>query len=230
MDHRAFVAELTPEQRRALTAKSNRAGLMHLAGHLGVIGVLGGLIAFKVPFWWVLLLPLGAAQVMLFTLNHEAIHRTAFASRWLNDWIARGCGALLVLPPEWFRFFHFEHHRHTQDPDRDPELAGKVPETRWQYIRHVSGIPLWIASFKVLLTNASGRSQDAFVPASGRAKIRREALILLGQYGRVDRRIDRAAKCFAAVGVGGACGAGATSFAAVFDGRARSLCLCREYV
>lgn len=183
MDHRAFVAELTPEQRRALTAKSNRAGLMHLAGHLGVIGVLGGLIAFKVPFWWVLLLPLGAAQVMLFTLNHEAIHRTAFASRWLNDWIARGCGALLVLPPEWFRFFHFEHHRHTQDPDRDPELAGKAPETRWQYIRHVSGIPLWIASFKVLLTNASGRSQDAFVPASGRAKIRREALILLGLYG-----------------------------------------------
>lgn len=100
MDHRAFVAGLTPEMRRALTAKSDRAGLLHLAGHLGVIVVLGALVALKVPFWWVLLLPLGIAQVMLFTLNHEAIHRTAFASVWLNDWIARACAVLLVLPPE----------------------------------------------------------------------------------------------------------------------------------
>jgi fatty acid desaturase len=179
MDHREFVAGLTPEQRRELTAKSDRAGLLHLAGHLGVIAALGVLIVVRVPFWWVLMLPLGVAQVMLFTLNHEAIHRTVFASRWLNDWIARFCGVLLVLPPEWFRFFHFEHHRHTQDPERDPELAGKAPETLWAYIRHVSGIPLWIASFKVVFGNALGRNQDGFVPASGRSKVQREAQILL---------------------------------------------------
>lgn len=182
MDHRAFVAGLTPEQRRALTAKSDRAGLLHLVGHLGVIAAFGALIVLKVPFWWALMLPMGVAQVMLFTLNHEAIHRTAFASQWINDWSARMCGVLLVLPPEWFRFFHFEHHRHTQDPERDPELAGHAPETRWQYVRHVSGIPLWIASFRVVVTNALGRNQDAFVPASGRGKIRREALILLSVY------------------------------------------------
>lgn len=179
MDHREFVAGLTPEQRRELTAKSDRAGLLHLAGHLGVIAALCLLILLRVPFWWVLMLPLGVAQVMLFTLNHEAIHRTVFASRWLNDWIARLCGVLLVLPPEWFRFFHFEHHRHTQDPERDPELAGKAPQTVWEYIRHVSGIPLWIASFKVVVGNALGRNQDGFVPASGRSKVQREAQILL---------------------------------------------------
>lgn len=179
MDHREFVAGLTPEQRRNLTAKSDRAGLLHLAGHLGVIVILGALIVLRVPFWWVLMLPLGVAQVMLFTLNHEAIHRTAFASQWLNDWIARFCGVLLVLPPEWFRFFHFEHHRHTQDPERDPELAGSAPQTRWQYLRHVSGIPLWIASFQVVLSNALNRNQDGFVPASGRGKVRRESQILV---------------------------------------------------
>lgn len=182
MDHREFVAGLTPEQRRALTAKSDRAGLLHLAGHLGVIVSLGVLIALRVPFWWVLMLPLGVAQVMLFTLNHEAIHRTAFASPWLNDWIARMCGVLLVLPPEWFRFFHFEHHRHTQDPERDPELAGAAPQTRWAYIRHVSGFPLWVASFRVVVGNALGRNQDGFVPTSGRTKVRGEAQILLCVY------------------------------------------------
>lgn len=182
MDHREFVAGLTAEQRRALTAKSDRAGLLHLAGHGGVIVVLGVLIALRVPFWWALMLPLGVAQVMLFTLNHEAIHRTAFSSRWLNDWIARACGVLLVLPPEWFRFFHFEHHRHTQDPDRDPELAGHAPETRWQYVRHVSGIPLWVASFRVVFQNALGRNSDGFIPNAGRAKIQREAQILVLMY------------------------------------------------
>ena len=182
VDHRAFVASLSPEQRRALTRTSNRAGLLHLAGHLGVIVVLAVLVLARVPLWWLLLLPLGVAQVMLFTLNHEAIHRTAFASRWLNDWIARVCGVLLVLPPEWFRFFHFEHHRYTQDPERDPELGGSAPETRWQYIRHVSGIPLWIASARVVLSNAFASPKDPFVPKSGRAKVRREARILVALY------------------------------------------------
>ena len=40
LDHRRFVAALSPEQRRALTAKSDRAGLFHLAGHLALIAVL----------------------------------------------------------------------------------------------------------------------------------------------------------------------------------------------
>lgn len=34
----------------------------------------------------------------------------------------------------------------------------------------------------MLLTNASGRNQDAFIPASGQLKVRREALVLLGLY------------------------------------------------
>lgn len=69
---------------------------------------------------------------------HECIHRTAFATRCLNDAAAWACGALLMLPPEYFRLFHFAHHRFTQDPARDPELATPRPATLASYLWHVS--------------------------------------------------------------------------------------------
>ena len=49
LDHRRFVAALSPEQRRALTAKSDRAGLFHLAGHLALIAVLATAVIAQVP-------------------------------------------------------------------------------------------------------------------------------------------------------------------------------------
>ncbi len=182
LDHRQFVAALSPEQRRALTAKSDSAGLLHLAGHLTLIAVLATAVIAKVPFWWALMLPLGVALIFLFTLNHEAIHRTAFAADWLNETVSRVCALLLILPATWFRFFHFEHHRHTQDPDRDPELAGTPPQTRLAWLWHVSGIPLWISAIRGLFTNAAGLNRDPFVPPSARGRVQREALTMVAVY------------------------------------------------
>ena len=72
MDHRDIIASLTPEQRDRLTEKSDARGLAHLAVHWGLIILLGALIALKVPYWWVLMLPQGILIVFLFTLLHEA--------------------------------------------------------------------------------------------------------------------------------------------------------------
>ena len=76
------------------------------------------------PFW-PLVLPLhGVFVVFLFTLEHEATHRTPFASEALNEGVGRVCGFLLLLPFEWFRWFHLAHHRWTNIPGQDPELEG----------------------------------------------------------------------------------------------------------
>ena len=182
LDHRQFVAALSPAQRRALTAKSDSAGLLHLAGHLTLIAVLATAVIARVPFWWALMLPLGVALIFLFTLNHEAIHRTAFAAGWLNEAVTRVCALVLILPATWFRFFHFEHHRHTQDPERDPELTGTPPETRAAWLWHVSGIPLWISAIRGLLTNAAGLNRDPFVPALARGRVQREGLAMIAVY------------------------------------------------
>jgi fatty acid desaturase len=182
MDHRSLLAGLSLEERNLLTRKSDLAGLRHLAGHLGLLAVLGTLIALKVPFWPLLMLPQGILIVFLFTLLHEAIHRTPFRSPWLNELAARFCSLAIALPADWFRFFHFAHHRHTQDPANDPELAFPKPATLRQYLIHLTGLKLWLGHLRQLLTNARGRCCDIYVPANRRAALAGEARLMIAFY------------------------------------------------
>jgi fatty acid desaturase len=182
LTHDGFLASLAPETRAAMTARKDGPGLARLALHLGLIVVLGALIAVGAPGWPVLLVPQGILIVFLFTTMHEAVHRTAFATPWLNEAVAKAAGFVLLIPPEWFRLFHFAHHRHTQDPARDPELATPKPETLAGYVRHVSGLPVWWSALGVLVRNAGGRNRDAFVPGAARPAVRREARAMLAGY------------------------------------------------
>jgi fatty acid desaturase len=113
---------------------------------------------------------------------HEAAHRTAFATGWINDAVARAAGFLLLIPPEWFRHFHFAHHRHTQDPARDPELAHPKPDGWPAYVLHVSGLPVWWGAVRVLVANAGGGGDERFVPNAARGALTREARVMLGGY------------------------------------------------
>ncbi|MBY6163322.1 fatty acid desaturase [Mameliella alba] len=182
VDHREALSALSPQARSALTERSDEPGLWHLAGHLGGILTLGGLIAIGVPGWFLLLLPQGVLLVFLFTLLHETVHDTPFRTAWLNRWAGAFCGLVLFLPPVWFRWFHFAHHRYTQDPERDPELASAKPETLPQWVLHVSGVPVWIASLRGVILNAFYTCTDGFVPKARRADVRREARIMLAIY------------------------------------------------
>ncbi len=183
MDHRAFIKSLSQEQRRELTTKSNSAGLIHLVLYIVALIVAGSIIYLELPFWQIALPLHGALIVFLFTLMHEVIHRTVFEKRWANDAVAWLCGIIIILPPAWFRYFHFAHHRHTQDPDNDPELASPKPETTWQYWKHISGIPIWVGQVKTLFTNALSSPEYDYVPDAGRADLKMEARVMLTLYG-----------------------------------------------
>jgi fatty acid desaturase len=128
------------------------------------------------------MLPQGILVAFLFALLHETIHQTAFKTQWLNESVARVCSLMIALPADWFRYFHFAHHRFTQDPESDPELAKPKPETMAQYFIHVSGIPMWWSHFKTLYVNATGRCPDAYVPPKGRGKVRAEARAMIAVY------------------------------------------------
>ena len=69
--------------------------------------------------------------MFLFTLEHECSHQTPFKSTWLNELSGHICAILILQPFLWFRVFRMAHHRHTNDPAKDPELAGDAkPENR----------------------------------------------------------------------------------------------------
>ncbi len=185
MDHKTLIALLPPEQKSRLTALSTRAGLRHLAGHLGLIAALGTAIVVGVP-GWPLLLPLqGIAVIFLFTLEHECTHRTPFANLALNEWVGRACGFLLLLPFEWFRYFHLAHHRWTNIAGLDPELDGPKPHSLRQWITHVSGLPYWIAECKLIAALVMGKGTAPYLPAPALPRIRREARIMLAGYALV---------------------------------------------
>ncbi len=175
LTHDAFIKGLSPETRAQLTGRSDAPALRRLALHGGLIVTFGSAIAAGVPGWWALLLPQGIAIIFLFTLLHETIHRTAFATLWMNDRVAQLAGFLIAIPPNWFRQFHFAHHRHTQNPQKDPELIVDKPDSAARFMRHVSGLPTWWSALSVLIRNARGLNADPFVPRTARPAIMTEA-------------------------------------------------------
>jgi fatty acid desaturase len=92
---------------------------------------------------------IGARQLGLAVLMHEAAHRTLFSSRATNDWV----GNWLCAYPVWadlfpYRPYHLQHHaKNWTDEDPDLELAKKHPVTaasmRRKVWRDLSGRVGW---------------------------------------------------------------------------------------
>ena len=182
VDHRTVIASLEPALREALIARSNGPGLLRFAFHAGAILALGALIALRAPYWFLLLPVQGILIIFLFSAMHECIHDTAFKSSFLNRSVSILCGFAIIIPPAWFRYFHFAHHRHTHEPELDPELKSPKPKNIVAYVKHVSGLPVWAYNIRALVTNALGRNADAFVPPKGKARVAFEARVMLAIY------------------------------------------------
>ena len=188
---------IAARSRRCASAPTARASSVF--GHIGTLAGSGALVMLTKGS--LLLVPTmalhGAVLIFLFAPLHETIHRTAFRSRWLNDTVAFFCGLPLLLPPEYFRAFHFAHHRYTQDPARDPELAGGGrPASRGAWLLHLTGFPYWTWQARVLARHAFGRVNEPFLtPAAGR-RVVREARVVIAAMARSLRHLwHRARRC-----------------------------------
>jgi fatty acid desaturase len=182
MDIDALPIVLLPRETiRDLSRRSDARGALQLGMHAGLLLGTGLLVwASRGHAWLAAALALhGIVLCFLFCALHECIHRTAFASRGLNDAVASVCGALLILPPDYFRLFHFAHHRYTQNRARDPELAVGAPATRAAWWWRVSGLPYWRERLQTTLRHAlTGRVTEPFVPPARAAEVVREARLL----------------------------------------------------
>ncbi len=124
---------LPPEKLRALRVRTDAHSVRRLVAQCSwlLLSFLLVLVAPAGPWRWVALLVHGTAHFGFFGLLHEISHGTAFAPGRLNGlagWIA---GFSHFMSPAMMRCFHFEHHRHTHELDRDPELMGFRFMARW---------------------------------------------------------------------------------------------------
>ena len=170
---------------RDLSLRSDAAGLRQLAQHLTIIAMTATVVTLASESWW--LVPAmelhGVGLVFLFAPLHETIHRTAFRGREINLAVSWLCGLVLAIPPTDFRHFHWAHHRHTQDPDRDPELATPKPTTRAGYLLHLTGLPFWRDRARVLMKQAAGRPAASYLPERDHRQVVLEARLFLLVYG-----------------------------------------------
>ncbi len=165
-----FIAPNDPLDRarvRELSERSDAEGFRQLAAHMAILAATGTLLWLSLDIWWLAPPAMtihGIVVAFVFTGHHEMIHRTVFKSRWLNDRIAFITGFVVFYPAYYFRLFHFAHHRYTQDPERDPELASPPPKSAGAYIWWTIGIPYWHRRFGTSFIHAfTGRAKQPFV-------------------------------------------------------------------
>jgi len=173
-DHEAAAKEgLTRAQLDPLLVRRDGPGLVRIGIQLAVLGLSASItLALADRGGWAFLAPVTVMGLMLATLFpplHEAGHRTAFASRGLNEVVLWTCALAMLQAPTFFCEFHWEHHRRTQDRQHDPEIAaapdllGPWPSNPFTYLALVCGVPLMLG--KAMFTLAC-----AVLPERARAK------------------------------------------------------------
>ena len=178
--------KLPPEVLKQLTQRSDGRGLIQLGAHLAMLILAGIALHFTRDSVLLLVtLPLYAAiLIFLFAPLHETIHFTVFKTRWLNNLVAAPIGFLLLLPFQYFRVFHYAHHRHTQNPEFDPELLDMKP-LRKRYWLYLSGLPTWWQSFNTIWQHALGRVEESYIEERHHKMVTKEARIHLAGYALV---------------------------------------------
>jgi fatty acid desaturase len=169
---------LAPEEIRGLVATDNWRSWLSVALDWGMVaGAMAGVAAWPNPLTVIAALcVIGARQLGLAVLMHEAAHGTLFRSRRLNEWV----GQWLCAYPIWtdlkpYRRYHLKHHAHNwtaQDPDLD--LATKFPVTpaslRRKVWRDLSGQVAWKRVKAILRRDLVGN------PTGKTARIRAKGL------------------------------------------------------
>jgi len=176
--------ELTRDDLHALMVRSDEPALLRAFCHFGVLAVTGTLLWRLRTTWWVLPLMVahGYLLAFLFCAFHETAHRTAFRSRWLNVTVGTVAGLLTFWPYRNYRVYHWEHHRYTQDVERDPELYFAKPKSLGAYLFVLTGIPNLHRRLGDILRLASGIADRPWMGPPERRALIVEARAYLAVY------------------------------------------------
>lgn len=173
---------LTPIQLKELSARSNMPGLIRSITHYGAIVLMGTAIWQVTARYGVLpAVPLmfvqGYLVAFLFMAVHEAAHKTVFRSRHLNLLLGHLSALAIALPYEGYTLFHWDHHRFTQDPQRDPELVtATIPSSDTRLAIAYTGIVQLTNRIVALFRRAfSGQAVAPWIPDNKRAMVVLEA-------------------------------------------------------
>ena len=131
----------TPEEWARLSPRSWWRGLALVATAWGLIIAAGALfVLWPNPLTYVIAVMLiGARQLGLAVLMHDAAHGALHANGKINDWVGEWlCGAPTGTRLKAYRDYHLKHHKYTEQPeDPDLVLSAPFPITRASLFRKI---------------------------------------------------------------------------------------------
>lgn len=153
------VRLISPARLKELSRRSDIRGWAKTLAHIAAIAANSYALAHS---WGNLLaIPLfmlqGALLVCLQAAIHEMSHRTVFKTRVFNEVFGRLFSVVVLILRSEDKFQHTAHHLYTNDPERDPEIAGVTPDTLWSHLLNFSAIPTWPRRISKLISLALGR-------------------------------------------------------------------------
>jgi fatty acid desaturase len=177
---------LSIKELSVLNERSNWKGLVHLTGHLTVMGCSGYLWATNLDNWSLAIPALviyGFSFASMFAPMHEGVHRTPFANNRLNDAVAWCAGLLSFYNSTFYRHYHKWHHLYTRVPGKDPELTDLTPSNFSEYLLVLSGLPWWIDKIRGHIRVALGQVDNySFIPEAAQAEVIRSTRWQLAIY------------------------------------------------
>jgi fatty acid desaturase len=119
----------TAEEWSRLSPRSPWLGLALVGCAWGLIVAAGALfLLWPNPLTYIIAIMLiGARQLGLAILMHDAAHGALHPDQRVNDWVGEWlCAAPVGGRLESYRAYHLKHHRYTEQPE-DPDLALSAP-------------------------------------------------------------------------------------------------------
>lgn len=170
----------TPSEWAAVSAREDWRGPALVAHAWGVIAAAFALVAlWPHPLTWLVAVMLvGARQLGLAILMHEAAHGALHRNRRINDGLGHWlCAAPVGAALTSYRSYHLAHHKYVQeDGDPDRVLVARFPVSfqslRRKFIRDLTGqtfVRQRLAGVAALRAASPGAAAQADVLAGGNA-------------------------------------------------------------
>lgn len=131
----------TPAEWAQLSSRSSWRGLALVASAWALIFAAGAMfVVWPNPATYILAVMLiGARQLGLAILMHDAAHGALHPNNKVNDWVGEWlCAAPTGARLKAYRDYHLKHHKYTEQPeDPDLVLSAPFPVTRASLVRKI---------------------------------------------------------------------------------------------
>ncbi|MFK7765426.1 MAG: fatty acid desaturase [Roseobacter sp.] len=177
---------VAPEHMRALMQRSDLRGGVQFASHVGAITLSGTALWMLWGTWWAVpfFMIHGILINFLYAAQHELSHGTVFKTKWLNEWLGRVIGFLMIFPRDFDKIQHWAHHQHTQNWEKDGELV-REPYTLRSYLLWFWRPTYWLSRVTRIMRFCRGIVIEPYIRDGEHSKVILEARIHTTLYGTI---------------------------------------------